>query len=83
MKWVLAICAFCVLHGNAWAFRCPIVEVRNYASYQKSKALVGNERGCTSLYDNTLTKNQAISAALAKCKRDFHKKCTVVKASGY
>jgi hypothetical protein len=83
MKWILAAGLFVALNSNAFAFRCPIIEIRNYKSYVLSKALVGNERGCTSWSDNTRTRKQVIRLALAECKRHFHKSCTVVKSAGY
>jgi hypothetical protein len=83
MRLTLAIAVLVLSTTAASAFKCPIKEIRNYASYPWSKALVGNERGCTSLFDNRLTEKEAIKAALAKCKRDMRKTCHVVKSVGY
>jgi hypothetical protein len=83
MRLTIAIAVLFLSTTDTSAFKCPIKEIRHYASYPWSKALVGNERGCTSLYDNRLTRKEAIKAALAKCKHDFGKTCHVVKSVGY
>lgn len=83
MRLSLAIAVLVLSTTAASAFKCPIKQVRNYASYPWSKALVGNERGCTSFYDIRKTRKEVIKAALAKCKRDSGKTCHVVKSVGY
>jgi hypothetical protein len=83
MRLTLAIAVLVLSTTAASAFKCPIKQIRNYASHPWSKALVGNERGCTDWYDTRLTRKQVIKVALAKCKRDSGKTCRVVKSVGY
>jgi hypothetical protein len=79
----IVVAALFLLAGTplASAANCAQSTMNDYAKAPGPRALVGNSIGCTFWGGGFPTKKAVENAALAKCKKDSGKPCSVIKSS--